>query len=120
MGQKCRYCFLISRNDENIKNLFISRNDEHIENLFQSWDRVFQNEDALRNHERTKYCEKNQTTTRVLATARSIICSSFPNTTFKLAEVDGVPSNTQDEDIRAQSARSQRNTGHAKVLKRHL
>ena len=44
----------------------------------------------------------------------------IPNTTFELAEVDGVPSNTQDEDIRAQSARSQRNTGHAKVLKRHL
>jgi len=46
MEQKCRYCFSIPRNDE------------HIKNLFQSWDRVFQKEYAVRNHQKSKYCPK--------------------------------------------------------------
>ena len=93
MEQKCRYCFLISRNDE------------HIKNLFQSWDRVFQNEYALRNHQRSMYCAKKIKPLEYRQQQEELFAQEsnhgFPNTTYELAEVDGVPSNMQDEDVRA-------------------
>ena len=93
MEQKCRYCFLISRNDE------------HIKNLFQSWDRVFQNEFALRNHQRSKYCAKKIKPLEYWQQQEELFAqesnNGIPNITFELAEVDGVSCNSQNEDIRA-------------------
>ena len=47
---KCRYCFLISWKDEYMKN------------LFQSWNKTFANDKSLKNHQRSKYCSKNNKT----------------------------------------------------------
>jgi len=93
MEQKCRYCFSIPRNDE------------HIKNLFQSWDRVFQNEFALRNHQRSKYCAKKIKPLEYWQQQEELFAqesnNGIPNITFELAEVDGVSCNSQNEDIRA-------------------
>ena len=93
MEQKCRYCFLISRNDE------------HIKSLFQSWDKVFQNEYALRNHQKSKYCAKKIKQLEYWKQQEELFAREsnhgFPNTTFELAEVYGVPCKSQDKDVRA-------------------
>ena len=48
MDMQCKYCFLFSRKDE------------HMKIIFKSWNKKFQNEYALKNHQRSKYCAKNE------------------------------------------------------------